>query len=343
MAYLAIAIIVFVMHIAYRSTDSKNYRKYIWIFTCAIVFLFVGLRSYYTGNDTKGYVDNFLFYRNYAYADIKLFVDKDLGYYFLVKTIGLFTASPTVFLLSTSFVSLIGVFATAYRYSDYPILVLFFYITLGNFLFVFSGIRQAIAMSICLLSLPYIEKRKPVLLTLVVLLAASIHHSATIFLPNFFLARRRINYSNLTLTIVVTVVAYFFYDRLLEAANDILGYRYGVEELDNGLVMYFVLVIILVFAYLNRDRWITNDKQLIAMNMAIICAVIWTFRLIGRTAERPSLYWLNMIPVVLTNSLESFERRKGKKKVIIFAIITVLLSLALFIKRVSGVYYGFIS
>lgn len=342
MAYLGIAIFVLIMHLTYRQTSSVSSKKQIWILTCGVILFFVGLRSYYVGNDTIGYINRFFVLRNYSYADIASFDYRDIGYFYFVKTIGLFTSSPTIFLFITSFVSLIGVFVTAHRYSEYPILVLFFFITLGNFLFVFTGIRQAIAMSICLLSLPYIEKRKVVPFVLIVLLASGIHHSAIIFLPTYFLSQRKINSNNLILTVVVTVIAYFFYDNLLQVANDIVGYSYGVEEVGNGLIFYLILLIILVHAYFNREYWITEDKHLIAMNMAIICAVLWTFRLISRTAERPSLYWLNMIPVVLTNSVCAPRWETQSKNVMLIKLAIIVLALLFFFRRVSGMPYSFI-
>ena len=292
------------------------------------------------GNDTIGYINRFLILRNYSYKEIATLEYRDIGFFYLVKTISLFTSSPTIFLLITAFLSLVGVFVSARRYSNYPILVMFFYITLGNFLFVLTGIRQAIAMSICLLSMLFIEKRKLIPFILVVWLASTIHRSALIFLPTYFLSRRTINSSNLVLTVIVTAIAYYFYDSLLDVANDIIGYDYGVEEVDNGLIFYMVLLVVLLFTFINREYWITEDKQIIVMNMVILCAVIWTFRLIGRTAERPSLYWLNMIPVVLANSVCASQWEEESKNVLLIKCAVVVLALLLFFRRVAGLPYS---
>ena len=340
MAYLAVAAFTLLLHMVYKRTSSSSTRNIIWIFSCAVVLLLVGLRSYYTGNDTIQYVRLFTELKYYSYATIATLEYRDLGFYYLVKTIGLFTSSPTVFLLVTAFLSLIGVFVTARKYSDYPVLVLFFYITIGNYMFAFTGIRQAIAMSLCLLSLRFVEKRKLIPFLIFVLLGAAMHHSAVMFLPTYFLARRAVNTYNLLLAVIVTVTVYFFYDRLLEIANALLNYDYDIEETDNGLIFYAILLVILGFAFLYRQFWIKDERQQIAMNMGIICAVIWTFRLIGRTAERPSMYWLNMIPVVLTNSLLGYQKESRLHNGQLVIFIAVLLAFLLFYKRVWGMPYA---
>lgn len=341
MMYFSVALIVLFLHLLYQNTGSVKNRRTIWVITCILLTIIVGLRSYRTGNDTIQYVTRFLSLRGRTYTDIGMMNYRDIGFYYFIRSIGIITSSPTIFLLITSFFTLMGVFDITYRNSDYPILVLFFYITLGNYLFLFTGIRQALAMSICLISVRFIEKHRFVPFALLVYLASTMHHSALIFLPSYFLAGRKINRRNLFITFIVTLIAYFSYDRLLVIANDIIGYEYGIEELDNGLIFYIVLLTILIYGYINRDYWINSENQLIIMNLGIICAVIWTFRLIGRTAERPSMYWLNLIPVVLTNSTKSTLMKTHSKNDQIVLMAAVFLSLVLFYRRASGLPYSF--
>lgn len=341
MIHIAVAIIVLFLHLMYINTDSELSKKRYWIIACCVVLIVVGFRSYRTGSDTIGYVNRFLNLRTVSFTSIGAIDYRDIGFFYLVKTIGIFTSSPSTFLLITAFLSFIGVFVIAYRYSNNPILVLFFHITLGNYLFLLTGIRQAISMSICLLSLSFVEKRKVIPFVLSVLLASTIHHSAYIFLPTYFLAWRKINLTSIVNTVIVTIVAYVFYDRLLQFANDIIGYNYEIEELDNGLVFYFILLVIVAFGYLRRDFWIIDERQNIAMNLAITCTVIWTFRLIGRTAERPSMYWLNLVPIVLTNTLYAEQAESKLKSDQLIKFLAIILSLLLFFKRAAGVSYSF--
>ena len=69
-----------------------------------------------------------------------------------------------------------------------------------------------------------------------------------------------------------------------------------------------------------------------------MCGIIWVFRLIGRTAERPSMYWLNTIPVVFTESIDALTHPQTRS-LVRMAVIT--LTFAFFAYRTIGLTYAF--
>ena len=79
-------------------------------------------------------------------------------------------------------------------------------------------------------------------------------------------------------------------------------------------------------------------KERVVMNTGIMCVVIWVFRLIGRTAERPSMYFLNAIPVIFCESLDSVENKENRVFIELGAIV---LTFALFAYRAMGHNYAF--
>lgn len=336
-AYLSIAVFELVLYLIFKQAKTENQKKWLFILGCIGLWLFVGLRSNNTGPDTIGYVRNFQSIANIKWDNIYNAFTKDQGFYYFVKLIRTFTNSNVVFLLVTALASLIGVFDLCWRNSKRPLLALYFYVTIGNLGFVLTGMRQAIAMSICMLSIRFIQKRKILPYVLLVILAAQFHHSAYIFIVMYFLGIRRVDALNMLLTVGVTVLAYFSYEHLLSFANEILDYNYDVEQTDNGGIFFVILLIILVLALVTKSKWMTDLKQKVIMNTSIMCVVIWVFRLIGRTAERPSMYWLNAIPIVFTESIDSIEKREDRLFIELGAI---LLTLLFFIYRARGQYYA---
>ncbi len=339
LVYLGLILIELLLCLAYNGAKSEKAKKGYYILGCLLLLLVVGLRSERTGNDTIGYVNRFLSINEVGWGNIYKEFHKDQGYYIFVKLIRTVTDLPVVFLLVTAFMSLIGIFDLIWRNAKQPILALCYYILLGNFLFILTGIRQSIAMSICMLSMRYIQKKSFIKFLLLILLAAQFHHSAYIFIVMYFLGRQKANGINLLLNILGTIVAYFSYESLLEIANDILDYDYGVEVAGNGFIFYIILLTIITLAWLTKKYWIEGNNETVIMNTGVMCGMLWTFRLIGRTAERPSMYWLNAIPVLLTNSI--FAIRRKEDKVILIAG-SLGLALLLFARRAGGIPYSFI-
>ncbi len=336
--YLGIAAFELLIYLLYNQVQNKGQKKWLFILGCIGLWLFVGLRSNYTGADTIGYVRSFQNIVNIRWSGIATAYAKDHGYYYFVKLIRSFTSSTTVFKLVTAFASLIGVFDLCYRNTKRPVLALYFYITIGNLLFILTGLRQAIAMSICMLSIRFIQKRKLIPFVLLVLIAAQFHHSAYIFLVMYILGTRMVDAQNMLLTIAVTAIGYFSYEHLLGFANEVLDYNYTVERTDNGGIYFVILLIIIVVALITKQGWMKDIKERVIMNTGIMAVVIWVFRLVGRTAERPSMYWLNAVPVVFSESIDSIESRQDRLLVELGAI---ALTFLFFAYRVKGLYYGF--
>ena len=336
--YLGLAGFELLLYAIYNEAKSEKTKKWLFIMGCMAIILIVGLRSDRTGNDTIGYVKNFLTINTVSWENMATVHHKDTGYYVFVKLIRTFTDSRVLFLLITATASLVGVFDLIKRNSKSPLLALFFYVTLGNFLFVLTGIRQAIAMSICMFAVRFIQNKKLIPFLLLILLAAQFHHSAYIFVIMYFLGRKKVTAMSVIVNILVTIFAYVNYERLLDVANDVLDYNYGVEQTENGFVFFSILVCILSLALLTKSKWVTSLKETVILNSGIMCGIIWVFRLIGRTAERPSMYWLNTIPVVLPESIEALTLPQNRNLV---RLAVISLTFAFFAYRTLGSTYSF--
>lgn len=336
--FLGLVVYELIILFLYNVAKTQQQKKWLYIFACLGILFVIGLRSENTGNDTPVYITHFLNLRNMAWDDIQYEFTRDHGFYYFVKFLTLFIDSPVMFILITSFISLIGIFDLFWRNSKSPVLSIYFYITLGNFFFILTGIRQAIAMSVCMLAVRFIQERKLGWFVLFICIAAQMHHSAYIFVVMYFLGTRKVNIVSMFTSIVVTVVAYFSYENLLGIVNDVLDYDYGVEETGNGGIFFVILLIINALALMSKAAWVREKRGLVILNSSIICNILWVFRLIGRTAERPSMYWLNVVPVALSESIESVYDREMRTYITVGSIVV---SLAFFAYRSMGIPYAF--
>ncbi len=337
MIYLLLAITVLALDFLYNAVLDEQ-KKYIWFFACFLTWFLLAFRGYRVGNDTIQYVNAFERIANIPWDKIYINFEKDTGFYYLTKFISSIWDNKTWFLAATAFLSLIGVFAYIRRNTTRPILALFFFITLANYHFLFTGVRQSIAMSVCLLALPFAEKKKFIRFVAIVILAGLCHKSAFIFLLAYVVVRRAITPFNMLINMVVISAISLGYEEVLTYVGDLLGYEYGVEELSNGVFFFAIVLAVLVLAWIYRNQWLDTTKDTVAMNMGVVTGGMWSIRLFSRTIERPAMYWLNCIPIVLTNIIEGV---KEKNEYVYILSGSILIALLLFARRSIGMNYSF--
>ena len=92
----------------------------------------------------------------------------------------------------TSLLILAFVFASIYRQSEDMALACLFFVITSNYFLTLNIVSQYMAIAICLFACIFAERQKPLPFFLLVLLAASFHTSALVFLPVYFLPKLRV-------------------------------------------------------------------------------------------------------------------------------------------------------
>ena len=111
----------------------------------------------------------------------------------------------------TSLIIMAFVFASIYWQSKDSALACLLFVITSNYFLALNIVSQYMAISICLFACMYVEKQKPLPFFLLVLLAASFHTSALVFLPVYFLPKLRVK----PLWCAVSVAAVFLLVPLL--------------------------------------------------------------------------------------------------------------------------------
>jgi len=134
-----------------RKTIGK---KIFLIYATIQLTLLCGLRHYSVGIDTKNYINIYFETIKRVPLDKNFFVryNRETGYYLFTKIVSLFTDNYTWLLLIISIIIISLVSITVYKYSADPVLSIFVFITLRPYAFMFTGIRQSIALGICFFS-----------------------------------------------------------------------------------------------------------------------------------------------------------------------------------------------
>lgn len=226
---------------AFPCHSKKDYRLLL-IICFGLLFLFGAFR-YDFGLDYSAYEDiyNANNKDNYEYDDTERI---EFGYLVL----NYICPSFRLLLIITSLIVCVSYYFLFDRYIPYKyrfLGILLLYLSGNNTIFfMFSGIRNAVAISLLILSLPLIEKRKLILFLIVMFLASSFHNSAFIFFPIAYLMGLIKEFNTKTATIlslialgllvipfdemfgnVATFVNLYFdrYDSYLDLVNELEG------------------------------------------------------------------------------------------------------------------------
>ena len=189
--YILVIIYTFIISACYYLTKAFKGKKLIF---CILLFLplliLCSFKNISVGNDSSGYYD---YYKLYGTKPIGFTInDIENGFSYFASIFAHMKMPFTLFLLVCYLIVFTPFVLFSYRYSKHPEIVM-----LSTFLFQFynfavSGLRQSIAIGICMLGLYILvtnwDKRallwkivKAVISILFVLLASTLHRSAFIF------------------------------------------------------------------------------------------------------------------------------------------------------------------
>lgn len=332
--YYILLVVILICIVLEQGSKSPRKRARVLMVSLIPVFLLLAFRTQEVGTDTANY---FRAYTELSSVSIQsAFYTTDHfepGYVCLNILLSKISNDPQTLLIAYALIVCISIYNFLNRTSQRHCLALLFLITLGFFQFAMTGIRQTLAMSILLWTYPLLINRKLLKFVLVVLLAMSFHKSAIIFVPAYFIANIKITRLNIAKMFVAILLLFFFADKLLLSAADIMEYNYGIEETGNGFIFFAMILIITLLCVNGRDRILNVNKyNRIAININFLSMALWCIRLVSRTAERVSLYFLPFTCVALEEYLST---RKPQIRNF-YITCAVFLSISLFLYRLSG-------
>lgn len=162
------------------------------------MFLLVSLRAWFVGVDTQTYIEYFLDYKTDTHETEPL-------WQLILNTIKAFTGNVQIFLATTAALILIPLFVLISKRSEYALFSLFIYYILPNdqgFVFVMSGMRQALAITM-ILWMFYAFENKKWIWVVVLASAAFLTHNSSIIAVLFLIVANLFRPGRKTMVIIV--------------------------------------------------------------------------------------------------------------------------------------------
>lgn len=255
MIYWMILFLPFLVHYTFgrRTFTNKgvvlNEKIYFGFFSLIFVFV-LGFRDVTVGIDTGNYLS--MFNRVNDASDFWQYLVEftEGGYITIQKIVGFIGLDFNTFLFIVAIITVIPIMIVIKKYSYNPSFSIFLYVAFGFYTFALSAIRQGLAISICCLSVIYIDKQKFWKYLVCILVASSIHMTAMIFFPAYFLSKFKFGARTLSIASSVIVLGYVFKSNILNTLNSYARIDYGVSDVGGEMqYLFMVLVVILGLIY----------------------------------------------------------------------------------------------
>lgn len=235
------------MHSFNRSEDRQ--RKF-WVYVAAFpMFLLIAFRSANIGADTGVYR---LMFSHIIQKDWRLlaFGERvEIGFLVFEKIISMFTQDELVYQVIVALIYYVSVVEFACNFKGVEFDFLYLYGSLGLYKFMFTGVRQCLAMCICLWSFKFIKERKLIGFAALEALAFTFHKSSILFLPAYFMFHKKKSSVTSLLMPLVIVALPFITPGLQGWMARFLSYDYeAVESTQNGILSFLCVLVISIFS-----------------------------------------------------------------------------------------------
>ncbi len=287
-------ILVYIFSLLARGLSNKDTGRASIMFTIIVAIILTvvsGLRN--NIGDTSMYVHTY----NLIGPDYISKGEYEAGFILILKCLKSISENPQFMIMIISIIVNFLVIFTLWRYSQYYYfeIATFLYVASGYYLVTMNGIRQCLAASIIFAATPFLIKRKAVIYLIIVILAITIHSSAFIMIPIYFIVNVKPWSKQSLLLVICTIAAMLLYEPLMNLAVIIVGSKMEAYKISTeggtSIIRVAVFFVPVFLSYLRRDKisdkW---DKINIFNNINLLSFLIMLFSLIQWVFARFTLY-----------------------------------------------------
>ena len=310
-------IITFILAAMARILKEKDGRPNIIIssFVMIVLVLIAGLRN--NIGDTESYINLY----KLVGTDIDL-SGYESGFIALLNILKQISSDPQFMIFVMAMITTVLNIWVIRKYSNVFELEIFVYITAGYFLITMNGIRQALAASVIFACTDLIIKDKFKPFLIIVLIMSTIHTSALIMIPVYFIVKTEAWSPKMMKLIGVSAIAFILFQPLIKIIFSLIeGTRYSSYEeaimsTGNGanIIRVAIAAVPVFLSYIKRDllKDVWPESNLF-VNMSVINLIIMVFSLFNWIFARFSFYFqiynFILLPFIVCKLFD--KREKG--------------------------------
>lgn len=300
-----------VLIIGYNANIKKNLCTGVFFL---VLFVLLAFRDVSVGNDTRNY--QYFFFQYSKMSLVELLDIGDEGLYRLLNwsIAKLTNRNFQLYIAMTSALTIVPLAKLYMEDQSHSFLQIVLFVNMSIFVMLFSGIRQAIAMSIGVFSLRYIRKGKLLKYLLCIALAFGFHTSSFILLLMYPVYNLKIGKKDLWLVIPVIIAVLFFSEQLFGFLVGILAIfspEYAESEVSQtgAYAMIILFALFTVFAYVIPDEKKMTRDLLGLRNLLLLSALLQCFAPLHALAMRMNYYFIPFVPAVMVRTMNVYDSK----------------------------------
>lgn len=315
--------------------EKRNKSRKTYLFAIGVVvFLFLALRNKKLGStDTVNYYN--MMERAIGCGSFSSYYNPDgveSGFQLFVYLLSRVFKSPQMILVVSALIYTFAVCFFVYHNSKDAALSVTMYIALGLMQFNMQGMRQSIAMSICIMAYEFVKRKKLIPFLLAVLLAVQFHRTAVVFVAVYPLVYFKFDLKSFLIFGVLACCVFAFSGRIIALANKLFDSNYHVNIDSGGYIATLIYFLIIVFSCV-FDANLKHNEGIGVLYLTCLGLICYLLRYFGTlAAERISFYFMFGQIILLPNAINCFEQ-KSRVAIKTFAYIFII---ALFAYRLMG-------
>lgn len=312
--YYLLVIIPAITSLFYYGKKTEKSKAFTFFLFYFFLWVLLSLRSYKIGVDIANYKYYFETIRVTSWDNLlNNSFSIELGYVVINKIVGLITDNFSVFLSIIGFIILYPIYQLYKNESSDPLLSLVLFINMPVFVMVFSGLRQALAISISIIAYYFVKKRKFMSFILITLIAVAFHRSAVIIFALYPIYHSKITKKWIWFIIPAIITVFVFNKQLFSFFSRFLVSkyfeRYSEIQSTGAYSMIILFALFLIFSYIMVDDKIIDTNTIGLRNIMIFILIIQLFAPIHTLAMRLNYYFLVYIPILIPSIISNSKNK----------------------------------
>lgn len=309
--YIALALWPCFLSLFFRNYREDDLQKKKLLALCFIaIFLFVGLRNYSMGSaDSSHYY--FMMQRAIDSSSWSSFYNPDgveIGFQLFLWVLSRICPVSQGLFLVTGLIYASSAVYVIWKEANDCVFAVTLFICLGPFLFELQGMRQAIAMSICMFAYLCAKRGRPLYFLFLVFLAYSFHQTAIVFLLVYPVCRMRYSLRDSVVVALSGFLIIVASSQIAYLGNLIFDRDYSMISSGSGFVTLAIYAICILSHLLFVPKEVRENTAPALLYLSIFNFVIYFMRYTGaHAAERISFYFLFAAVLLLVNSLANLK------------------------------------
>ncbi len=282
----------------------------------SIFLVMLSLRGLSCGSDTRNYLYYFNHDMMYSFKDILRSGDIEVAFTLLGKAISLLSKDFQFYLTVIAIMCILPLWKLYKEESEIPYLSVVLFLIVAPFSLFFSGLRQALSVSIGSMAFVFCKKRRVIPFIVSCLVAMLFHQSAVMLFLMYPIYRAKITKNWLYFVVPIMAITLILNNRIYSALAPLMGERYfsryGVTSSTGAYSIILMLFVFSIFAIVVPDPNKIDDDTIGLRNLLFLSVCLQCFAPVNSIAMRLNYYYLIFVPLtmpkIITRSKQQYKQ-----------------------------------